>query len=85
MSDGRKEDFKKYVSESGVVDSLNRVLAALYDEPQRPEDPMEYIKSYLGAPKGVKAEELEKENQELRNKIAEIDAQIALLTKSQKQ
>ena len=84
MSDGRKEDFKKYVLDTGIVDSLNRVLAALYDEPVKPADPLEYIKQYLGSPKDKKAEELEKRNQELRDEIAAVEAQIAAL-KSQKQ
>ena len=77
MSDIRKEDFRNFVSDSGVIDSLNRVLASLYDEPVKPAEPMEYIKQYLGAPKGVDREALERKNAELKAEIAQIEAQIA--------
>ena len=74
--DSKKEEFRKYLEKSGVIDALTKVLVGLYEEPERPANAVDYIKRYLGAPAGVDVEalkaelsRLKKENTELRDKI----------------
>ena len=42
--ENKREAFRKYLDDGGVLDSLTRVLVALYEEPENPEDALEYIK-----------------------------------------
>lgn len=37
----KKEEFRKYLEKNGVVDSITKVLVSLYEEPERPSDPLE--------------------------------------------
>jgi hypothetical protein len=32
----KKEEFRKYLERSGVVDQLTKVLVGLYEEPEKP-------------------------------------------------
>lgn len=83
--ENKREAFRKYLDDGGVLDSLTRVLVALYEEPENPEDALEYIKQFLGSPQGVDVESLEKENEELTQKVAELKARLAELQGEQQQ
>jgi hypothetical protein len=48
--ENKKEEFRKYLERSGVIDSLTKVLVALYEEPEKPANALDFIKQYLGAP-----------------------------------
>lgn len=39
--DLKKEDFRKYLERNGIVDVLTRVLVGLYEEPEKPDSPIE--------------------------------------------
>ena len=56
--DSKKEEFRKYLEKSGVIDALTKVLVGLYEEPERPTNAIDYIKKFLGAPTGVDVEEV---------------------------
>eukprot|EP00002_Diphylleia_rotans_P015256 TRINITY_DN295_c0_g1_i1.p3 TRINITY_DN295_c0_g1~~TRINITY_DN295_c0_g1_i1.p3 ORF type:complete len:105 (-),score=25.70 TRINITY_DN295_c0_g1_i1:709-1023(-) len=78
-SDSKKEEFRKYLERSGVIDSLTKVLVGLYEEPEKPSNALDFVKQYLGAPIGVdidqlktENENLKKENEELKKKLAEL-------------
>lgn len=82
--DSKKEEFRKYLEKSGVIDALTKVLVGLYEEPERPPNAVDYIKRYMGAPTGVdveaiKAENatLKTENDELKGKITELNQALA--------
>lgn len=45
---GKKEEFRKYLEQTGVIDQLTKVLVGLYEEPEKPQDAVEFIKKYLG-------------------------------------
>lgn len=45
-----QEEFRKYLEKSTVIESLTRVLVTLYEEPERPEKPIDFIRKELGAP-----------------------------------
>ena len=85
-TDSKKEAFRKYLESAGVIDSMTKVLVALYEEPEKPEQAIEFIKTQLGFPtpadyeelKG-KYEELEKEKEELTVKVTELEEKIVAL------
>ena len=56
--DSKKEEFRKYLEKSGVIDALTKVLVGLYEEPERPPNAVDYIKRYMGAPTGIDVDEL---------------------------
>ena len=39
-TESKKEDFRKYLESTGVIDQLTKVLVGLYEEPDRPEEPL---------------------------------------------
>lgn len=80
-SEAKKDDFRKYLEKSNVIDSLTKVLVNLYEEPERPEKPMEFIKKALGGPVQAdvdalrtEMENLRAENEALKKKIADSGA-----------
>lgn len=40
--DSKREEFRKYLERAGVLDALTKVLVYLYEEPEKPDDPLEY-------------------------------------------
>ncbi|KAJ3325090.1 hypothetical protein HDV06_004846 [Boothiomyces sp. JEL0866] len=64
--DPKKEDFRKYLE----------LLVGLYEEPEKPDSPIEYIKHFLGGPSEVDTEALKHENEELKSRIEEMQAKI---------
>ena len=51
-ADTQKEEFRKYLEANGVISQLTKVLVGLYEEAERPQNAIDYIKKYLGAPTG---------------------------------
>eukprot|EP00904_Undaria_pinnatifida_P006829 jgi/Undpi1/3276/HiC_scaffold_15.g06650.m1 len=81
--ESKKEEFRKYLEKSGVIDALTKVLVGLYEEPERPPNAVDYIKRYMGAPTGVDAEamrlqneEFKKENDDLRSKLQSLTEKL---------
>jgi hypothetical protein len=77
--ENKREAFRKYLDDGGVLDSLTRVLVALYEEPENPEDALEYIKQFLGSPQGIDVESLQHENEELEQQVEALKARLAEL------
>merc|ERR1711959_283173 len=75
-ADSQKEEFRKYLEKNGVVSQLTRVLVGLYEEPERPNNAVDYVKKYLGAPTGVDVEELRAENEELKKRNEELQRKV---------
>jgi hypothetical protein len=77
------------LEKTGVLDALTKVLVGLYEEPDRPNNAVEYIRCYLGASAsagGVDTEGLQRENQELRARLEKIQKlQAAQLQQQQQQ
>ena len=82
MTAAAREEFRRYLEASGLMDSITRVLSKIYDEHENGIDPMQYLKDHLGCPAGVDANKLRKENEELRNSIRALEQQIAQKTSS---
>lgn len=68
----KKEEFRKYLDKSGVLDAMTKVLVGLYEEPERPHNAIEYIKRYIGAPQNVDVEGLKRENEQLKQELEKL-------------
>ena len=56
-------------------------MVALYEEPEKPPNAIEFIKMQLGAPTGTDVEALKAENESLKSKAEELEAKLADVTK----
>ncbi|XP_061920057.1 c-Myc-binding protein-like [Entelurus aequoreus] len=87
--DHKREQFRRYLEKAGVVDSLTSVLVALYEQPEKPNNALEFVKQHLGTP-GLNAadtealqqevmdlrqrcERLEEENQDLKARLEPLE------------
>ncbi|XP_067911616.1 C-Myc-binding protein [Heterodontus francisci] len=68
--DSRREQFRRYLEKGGVLDTLTKVLVALYEEPEKPNNAMDFLKQHLGTvgPETADVETLRLEVTELRQK-----------------
>lgn len=87
--ESKKEDFRKYLETSGVVDQLTRVLVALYEEPEKPANPIEFIKRTLGSPSDfdvnkitIEYEKAKHENQQLKIQIEDLKNELESMRQS---
>ena len=65
----RKQNFEGIWKRRGVMDALIKVLVGLYEEPERPQNAVDYVRRYLGAPQNVDVEGLKRENEQLRQEL----------------
>ncbi|XP_019948877.1 c-Myc-binding protein-like isoform X2 [Paralichthys olivaceus] len=72
--DTKREQFRRYLEKAGVVDSLTSVLVALYEQPERPSNALEFVKQHLGAAGQTSAntEPLQQEVIDLRQRCARL-------------
>jgi hypothetical protein len=89
-TDSKKEEFRKYLEKSGVIDQLTRVLVGLYEEPEKPGNAIDFIKRYLGSPTDIDAESLRAEfeaakarNEELQREVQELRRELEALRPSE--
>ena len=75
-TESKKEEFRKYLERAGVIDSLTRVLVGLYEEPEKPQNPTDFIKGCLGAPSDTDVDKLKAENDELKDKVRDLERKI---------
>lgn len=77
-TDSKREEFRKYLERAGVMDALTKVLVSLYEETEKPNDALEYIRKNLGdiTENGVEINTLKKELDEARAKITELQAKL---------
>ena len=55
-SEQKKEEFRKYLERNAIIDQLTKVMVGLYEEPEKPNNPIEFIKKCLGAPSDTDVE-----------------------------
>jgi hypothetical protein len=76
-SEAKKEEFRKYLEKSNVIDALTKVLVNLYEEPEKPDKPLEFIKKALGGPSQADYDALRAENDALRGEVDALKKKIA--------
>ena len=52
------------------------VLVALYEEPEKPPNAIEFIKMQLGAPTGTDVEALKAENEQLKTRVDDLEKEL---------
>ena len=93
--DEKREEFRQYLERGGVMDALTRALVALYEENEKPPEPVDYVRKALGDPRPTVAEmeqvreqvqesvaalhNLREENDLLRGKLAELEPDNEIL------
>ena len=78
-NDQKKEEFRKYLERAGIVDQLTKVLVGLYEEPEKPNNPIEFIKKCLGAPSDTDVDQVIAENEDLKRQEADLANRVAEL------
>lgn len=76
--DIKREEFRKYLERSGVMEGLTKVLVMLYEETEKPADALEYVRKHLG---GImedtsEVDTLKKELEEAKAKITELKTKL---------
>ena len=76
-ADSKREEFRKYLEKAGVVDGLTKVLVNLYEEPEKPNNAMDFLMRNLGGggPESVDVENLKADVIELQAKVGQLTAE----------
>ena len=45
--ESKKEEFQRYLDQSGVIEELTKMLVGLYEEPDKPNNAMEFLRKYF--------------------------------------
>lgn len=77
----KKEEFRKFLEKTGVIDQLTKVLVGLYEEPEKPQNAVEFIKRSLGAPQDNDTDQLKADNEELKRMVADLQKKVDMLTR----
>jgi hypothetical protein len=64
-----RDSFKKYLDDGCILDLLARIIVALYECPQFPADPLDFITRYVGTPHGVNVDSIRQENADLKDEV----------------
>jgi lipopolysaccharide biosynthesis regulator YciM len=64
-----------------VVDQLTKVLVGLYEEQEKPQNVIEFIKKSLGEPTDTDVEQLLAENESMKREKNELQKKIDDLTR----
>ena len=75
----KKEEFRKFLEKTGVIDQLTKVLVGLYEEPEKPQNAVDFIKRSLGAPQESDVDQLKSENEELKRNVTELQKRVDAL------
>ncbi|KAM9839137.1 C-Myc-binding protein [Aulostomus maculatus] len=73
-SESKREHFRRYLEKSGVLDTLTSGLVALYEEPDKPNNALDFLKLHLGVsgPESAEVEALRLEVAELKEKCNQL-------------
>lgn len=78
--EAKKDEFRLYLEKTGVVDQLTRVLVSLYEETEKPQNTMDYIKKNLNSPDDISTDDLKSEYLKLKNENETLKKRIQELT-----
>jgi len=69
----KRDSFKKYLEDGSVLDSLTRIIVALYEAPEFPADPQDFIRTIAGSPHGIDVDSLRQENTDLKDEVKRLE------------
>ncbi|KAJ8918924.1 hypothetical protein NQ315_016826, partial [Exocentrus adspersus] len=76
-SEGKREEFRKYLEKNGIMDALTKVLVNLYEEVDKPENALQYIIDKLSIQAGHETYDvLETKLNDAHTRIRELEEQI---------
>ncbi|KAK6170768.1 c-Myc-binding protein [Patella vulgata] len=77
-ADSKREEYRKYLEKAGVLDVLTKVLVGLYEEPEKPNNALDFLRQHLGAtsPETADVEALKLEVTELRQKNEQLQEEV---------
>jgi hypothetical protein len=79
----KREAFKRYLEDKRVMDSLSRIVVSLYENPERPDDPLTFIRDFFAPDTGgVDIASIRQENAAMKKKLAGCLAKLADLEKA---
>ncbi|XP_037329881.2 c-Myc-binding protein-like [Pungitius pungitius] len=70
VAESKREEFRRYLEKSGVLDTITSVLVQLYEENDKPDNALDFIKAQLNGagPDPVDSEALRTELADLQQK-----------------
>merc|ERR1719510_2335562 len=82
--DAKREEFRKYLEKEGVLEFLTKQLVKLYEETDKPENALDYLKNNVAESNAhvsdlKKIAELEKENLQLKEDLKNYEERIKVL------
>jgi hypothetical protein len=96
VENSKKDEFRRYLEKTGVMDALTKVLVGLYEEPDRTHiNALDFVKKYLNAAPAAAAtastgvdvdglkrdlESLKRENEELKKQVEKFKKQSSSTT-----
>ena len=52
-ADSKREEFRKYLEKSGVLDALTKTLVCLYEEPEKPNNALDFLRKNMSMNKNL--------------------------------
>ncbi|XP_028133392.1 c-Myc-binding protein homolog [Diabrotica virgifera virgifera] len=81
-SEGKREEFRKYLEKAGIMDALTKVLVNLYEEVDKPEDALSYIIDKLSLQAGLETHKtLTVKLEEVTTRCKELEEELESLRK----
>ncbi|KAG5879676.1 hypothetical protein JTB14_021479 [Gonioctena quinquepunctata] len=76
-SEGKREEFRKYLEKNGIMDALTKVLVNLYEEVDKPEDALQYIIDKLSIQAGLDTQkQLSAKLEDANNRVKSLEEQL---------
>mmetsp|Transcript_11185 Transcript_11185/g.38881 ORF Transcript_11185/g.38881 Transcript_11185/m.38881 type:complete len:100 (+) Transcript_11185:99-398(+) len=82
-TESKKESFRKYLENAGVIDSLTKVLVALYEEPEKPQQALEFLMNALGGKTPADFEAVVAEKEALATRVSELEEELLSIKSAQ--
>ncbi|KAL0233931.1 hypothetical protein PCE1_002436 [Barthelona sp. PCE] len=70
--EAKKEEFRRYLESGGVVDLVTKALVALYEEPDKPLNPIDFVREYFTGTSSTDVSDLQEENDRLKSRVKDL-------------
>ena len=65
--DSKKAEFKQYLEKTGAVDQLTKILVQLYEQRDKPQNPVEYVRRNIGGAPDVDEQKMQEQYERLQD------------------